>query len=104
MRINKNEIARGLVYVSVFMAAMYASLQLAIALGIEKKAFYTYAWDLIVGGSTGAFLGLLFFSFVRRYRMGQWGYLRIYRTYLINAGRSLGWTGPQLDCSYSKKS
>jgi len=61
MRINKNEIARGLVYVSVFMATMYASLQLAIALGIEKKAFYTYAWDLIVGGSTGAFLGLVFF-------------------------------------------
>ena len=61
VRINKQNIARMLVYLSVFMAIMYAFLQLAIALGIEKKAFHTYAWDLIAGGSTGALMGLLFF-------------------------------------------
>jgi len=59
--INKQKIARKLVYASVFMVIMLAFLLLAITLGIEKKAFHTYAWDLIAGGSTGALTGLLFF-------------------------------------------
>jgi len=58
---NKQKTARNLVYASVFMAIMYAFLQLAIALGVDKKAIHTYAWDLIAGGSTGALMGLLFF-------------------------------------------
>jgi len=61
VRINKQKIARMLVYTSVFMAIMYAFLQLAIALGIEEKAIHIYAWDLIAGGTTGALMGVLFF-------------------------------------------
>jgi len=50
-----------LVRVAVFMAFMYASLQIGVVWGIEKKSWWLVSWELVAGGSAGALAGLTFF-------------------------------------------
>jgi ABC-type Na+ efflux pump permease subunit len=47
---------------AVFLAVMYVAIQLSLAWGVEKKAWWQMSWELIAGGSIGAIAGLLFFA------------------------------------------
>ena len=46
---------------AMFFAVMYLAIQIALALGIQEKSWWTRSWEFVVGGSVGAIAGVAFF-------------------------------------------
>ena len=53
-----------LAQLAAFVGVMYFAIQLAIHLGIEKKTWWQFSWEIITGGTLGAIAGVAFFVLV----------------------------------------
>ncbi|GAB3477122.1 hypothetical protein [Polaromonas eurypsychrophila] len=54
-------VAPRLLQVAIFSAVMYATIQIALSLGVERKSWLQLSWEFLAGGSFGAMAGMAFF-------------------------------------------
>ena len=48
---------------AIFIAIMYAGIQLAIYFGLEEKTWFQRSWEFVTGGTLGILAGIGFFIF-----------------------------------------